>query len=125
MSTSYYRLRAPFTRIETETDGERTWVKLWNAEGPLGALAVQTVAARDTVLGFADQTCDSDCPMRTHWGGSAVGCVVTENSALDPETTLVSEYGEVLTVRQVRERAGHGRGATSLAQVGELFGYGG
>ena len=70
---------------------------------------------------FVDRADDGDCPMRTHWGGRDRGCVVTENAkGLDPETTLVSEYGEPLTVGQIRGRAGHVR---KDGWPGELFGY--
>lgn len=64
---------------------------------------------------------DGDCPMRTHWGGSEVGSIVTENeNNLPDEMIVISEYGDLLTVREVRARQGAKRkdGAPT-----ELFGY--
>lgn len=53
---------------------------------------------------------DSSCPMRTHYGGKGVGCVVTEHQrGLDPNACLISENGKIFTVAQIRELSGAGK----------------
>lgn len=121
MSTAYYYLREPFTSIRLERGPSHDRVTLWERGANIGTLTVSAGTGSMVTYLFAEVEYDGKAPMRTHWGGTKVGCVVTENvRGLDPSLVLVSEYGDVLTVGDIRARSGHGRGT---AKPGELFGY--
>ena len=108
MSTSYYRLRDPFSSMRLKEGKVHDRVTLWEGGALAGTLVVRGGTGKRVALIFADQDCDdSKVPMRTHWGGSGVGAVVTVNDrSLADDITLVSEYGDVLTVAKVMAREG-------------------
>ena len=108
MSTNYYHLREPITNLRMTPEGLEVSIRGQVA----GLLALEPEASSGEIaLMFADeQGDDSRCPMRTLWGGTAQGCIVRENTrGLDPALVLVSEYGEIFTVAQVRAFAGAGK----------------
>lgn len=120
MSTSYYRLREPFTSIRIEVGNGHDRVTLWTRHGNAGTLTVDRGDGKRIALILVKYGGDNECPMRTHWGGTS-GSVVTENqNNLPNEMTLVSEYGEVLSVADVRKRSGATR---KDGMPTELFGY--
>ena len=49
---------------------------------------------------------DRNCLLRTHYGGKDRGLVVTVIHDVPDETIAISEYGELLTVGQVKARDG-------------------
>jgi len=64
---------------------------------------------------------DDRCPLRTHWGGPGCGAVVTvHDSELPDEAVVISEYGDLLTVGEVKARQGARR---KDGWPTELFGY--
>jgi len=70
-----------------------------------GRLSVKQEDVQQIIRLFSDQ--DGEGVVRTHFGGTEVGCVVTERvRGLDPELTLISEYGEPVKVRRIRQYAG-------------------
>ena len=78
------------------------------------------VGRRIAIL-FANHEEDNECPLRTHWGGKERGAVVDVNDPTIPdEATVISEYGDVLTVAQVKARDGQHR---ADGYPTELFGY--
>lgn len=121
MSTSYYRLKQPITHLRIEDAGGHDKIKIWVDHGLAGSL---TVAKRDTkefVRLFVLYEEDNECPLRTHWGGKERGAVVTVNDdTLADESVVVSEYGELLTVADVKKRDGARR---EDGFPTELFGY--
>ena len=107
MSTSYYDLVEGITSLHLEEGPAHDRLTVWENGANAGTLTLSRGSGKWVARLFADRTGDIDCPLRTHWGGSAVGSVVTENRrGLADDYCVVSEYGDVLTVGQVRARAG-------------------
>jgi len=105
MSTDYYWLRDPFTSIRLEEGEVHDRVTLWEGGANCGTLTLRAGHGRVVCRMFAD-TDDANAPIHTHFGGADVGCVVTESaSALDEPYILVSEYGQPLTVGEIRKRS--------------------
>jgi len=121
MSTSYYRLREPITRICIKPDGSTdVTISIWTRYGWRGDLMLLAEEARGFLHMFAER--GEPPALRTSWGGKDVGAVVHEETAepLSDDTQLISEYGELLTAGQVRGRAGAKR---ADGMPTELFGY--
>lgn len=121
MSTSYYYIEEPFTSIRLLEGPVHDRVSLWESHGLAGTLTVSHGKGRSLVRRFIQYADDPQAPLRTHWGGKEVGCVVTENiRGLADDLVLIDEYGEPVTVGVIRARAGHVR---KDGMPGELFGY--
>jgi hypothetical protein len=119
MSTSYYRLRPPVTHLRLESGGGHDRLSIWIDHGLAGVLRLPKAATRDLLRAFILDEVDSECPLLTHWGGKAAVVTVNDGSLPD-ETVVVSEYGELLTVAEVKVRDGAVR---SDGMPTELFGY--
>jgi len=102
MSTSYYRLVEPFSNIKVIGN----MITLRSNDRPAGIILVPPEFVIQVVRLFRPYEEDDLAPMRTHWGGKELGTVVTVNEVLADDITLISEYGEVLTVAQIKARAG-------------------
>lgn len=110
MSTSYYYIQEPITSLRLEEGPGHDRLTVWQSGANAGTLVLTKGSARTIISLFAEHAEDDRCPMRTHFGGVEVGCVVTENvRGLDPSLILISEYGELFTVAQIRAFAGEGR----------------
>jgi hypothetical protein len=48
----------------------------------------------------------------TSYGGKNQGTIVNEHRLLNPTARLISDYGAVTTLTEVRAKAGEGKGAT-------------
>ena len=122
MSTSYYYVRQPFTSVRLEEDLVYDRVTVFERSMNCGTLIVSRGIGSSVCWFFSEHDVDdSHAPMRTHYGGKDVGCVVTENvRGLDPRLLLISEYGKPMTVDEIRALAGHVR---KDGTPGELFGY--
>ena len=121
MSTSYYYMQPPFSvRLEKGPVHDR--VTIFENGVNCGMLTVTAGKGSSVCWLFSENDVDDlHAPMRTHWGGKDVGCVVTENvRGLDPNLQLISEYREPTTVGAIRALAGHVR---KDGTPGELFGY--
>ena len=120
MSTSYYKLKEPITSIRIESNERHDKLTIFTRHGNAGMLVLDRGDGKDIARMFMAYDEDNKCPMRTHWGGKE-GAVVTENEEnLLDEMTVISEYGEILTVGDVRKRAGAKR---KDGMPTELFGY--
>lgn len=119
MSTSYYKLRKPFTHLELESTGGHGRLKVWIDHGLSGTLTIPDRHLAEILRPlFAD---GYPAALRTHWGGKTKGAIVTINDeSLPDEAVVLSEYGELMTVAQVKSRAGATR---SDGMPTELFGY--
>lgn len=121
MSTSYYRLSDPFTSIRLEEGVGHDRLTVWEQGANCGTLTFSRGMGKRIARLFAIHEEDNECPLRTHWGGKERGAIVTVN---DPEIadscTVISEYGDVLTVAQVKARDGQHR---KDGMPTELFGY--
>ena len=118
MSTEYYRLKPPFTSIRIDSDAAHDRVTLWEDHANAGTLVLSSGRGRILARMLSD---DGPPVMRSYWGGSEVGTVVTESvSDLNVNEFVLSEYGECLTVERVRARAGAKR---ADGMPTELFGF--
>lgn len=117
MSTSYYPLRAPVTYLRPEIMGGHTHVGIWVNHGKAGTLVVRNEEWRELLNVL---TAENTTVLRTHWGGQDVGAIVDDTPGLTDEQQVVSEYGELMTVGQVRARDGAKR---RDGMPTELFGY--
>ena len=121
MSTSYYRLKKPITHLRlTESPGHDR-LTIWVNHAMSGTLTLANRETQEFLRLFAQYQEDARCPLRTYWGGSDRGSVVTVNDdTLPDEMCVISEYGQLLTVAEVKARAGTKR---SDGMPTELFGY--
>lgn len=117
MSTEYYKLRKPFTHLELDSTSGHSCLKVWIGHGLSGTL---TVPNRHLVEVLRPVFLDYLPVLHTHWGGKTKGSIVTIHEELADETVVLSEYGELMTVAQVKARAGTTR---KDGMPTELFGY--
>lgn len=104
MSGCYYRLKPPVTSLRLKTGPGHDRLSVWVNHGLAGELVLPKTTARDVVLCFAERELDeSRCPLRTTWDGNDP-VVMVNVPRLDDDTMLVSEYGDLLTVAQVKAR---------------------
>lgn len=122
MSTTYYHLQHPVTRFEchSEMGPAIVWLTVYLEGKSAGSLAIPKELIRQWMKLFIDYDSDMNAPLRTHWGGADVGSVVTVNENLPDDAQVISEYGELLTVGQVKARHGAKR---ADGWPTELFGY--
>ena len=107
MSTSYYRLRPPITNLELDEGLYYDVLKVWINDSLAGELALTEDEVKEVIRCFALREADNECPLRAYWGGDEEGTVVYANEDnLPDEMIVVSTYGEILTVGQVKARAG-------------------
>ena len=121
MSTSYYRLIEPFTSLRLEEGPGHDRLTVFEEHANCGTLTFSKGLGRSVARLFTKYEDDGQVPLRTHWGGKDRGSIVTVNDPILPnETTVISEYGDILTVGQVKARDGVKR---SDGMPTELFGY--
>ena len=121
MSTSYYRLIEPITSLRLEEGLGHDRLTIFENGANAGTLTLTKGLGRRVAGCFSQHEDDSQCPMRTHWGGKDRGAVVTVNDVTLPDdATVISEYGDILTVAQVKARDGRKR---TDGYPTELFGY--
>ena len=107
MSTEYQMLREPWTSVRVESTPGHDRVTLFEGHADTGTLTL--LAGTAAVL--LQQLSRNDHPpaMLTSYGGTDKGVIVTEHpsaGALDPSLVLISEYGEPITVAEIRAMAG-------------------
>ena len=109
MSTSYYHLRQPITSLRLEEVVGHDRLTLFESGANIGTLTLSKGMGKTVASFFADEVDDHVAPLRTHYGGKGVGCVVTVHDPhLHPETMLIDEYGQPFTVAQIRAMNGNG-----------------
>ena len=121
MTTSYYRLKKPVTHLRLDEEKGHDKLTIWINHAQSGTLTLANRETQDAIWLFVQQESNDHCPLRTSWGGSDHGAIVTiQDSTLPDETCIISEYGELLTVAKVKARAGAKR---KDGMPTELFGY--
>lgn len=123
MSTSYYRFKDPISSVRLEEGPGHDRLTIWENGANAGTLTLSLGTGRTIVKMLMEDVHDGACPMRTHWGGVDRGTVVTINPSgkeLTDDIVLVSEYGEVLKVADVKARDGARR---KDGMPTELFGF--
>ena len=98
MSTYYYDLKTPWTRIEVEQSPEHHVIRLWDSRMLLaGVLTLSAEDGREAIFNFFRD----EAAYQTFFGDG--GTVLTELRR--PRTrTLLSEYGEVVTREEIEKR---------------------
>ena len=115
MSTNnyyYYYLAYPITRLRiTHTIPGIVSIHVTVATEETGKLVVSPEHVSALMRLFSQiEPDDSRCPIYTYCGDVSRGCVVVENvRGLDPNLQLISEYGELLTVAEIRALDGAGK----------------
>lgn len=101
MSTSYYGMKDPITSIRPEEMGGHTHIGVWVNHAKAGTLVFRNeewIAGKWIFVGEV-------CVLRTHHGPENVGLVIDQQIPhLDDERQLMSEYGELTTVGEIRRR---------------------
>ena len=121
MSTSYYRLASPITHLRIDGSGAHDKISIWVSHGLSGILVIPKHETHNILRIFSYDEADDKCPLHTYWGGKERGTVVTTNDeSLPDEACVISEYGELLTVGEVKSRDGANR---KDGMPTELFGY--
>ena len=120
MSTSYNKPIEGVTHLRLEEGPGHDVLTIWVEHGKVGTLLLPHGWGRRLACLLADDQGDQDDAMRTHWGGAAVGAVLTDKARLSDDAIAISEYGDVLTAGTVRARAGARR---QDGMPTELFGY--
>ena len=115
MSTAYYGFAEPVTSIRPEVLGGHTHLGIWVNHAKAGTIVLRNEEARVFISLFRGPEI-----MHSHWGGSEKGSIVTGGESEEGDRLLVSEYGEILTVDDVRKRQGSKR---QNGMPTELFGY--
>jgi hypothetical protein len=96
MSTSYYRFKHPITCVRIETEGAHDRVTVWVNHQNTGTLVVDKGTGNDLLDLFEGKQV-----MHTYHGGSSNLCVVKEDPTLSDDEYVISDYNEVMTVREV------------------------
>ena len=98
MSTYYYDLKTPWSRIEVEQNPERYVIRLWDSQMlQAGVLTLSTEDGREAIYNFfrdeaAYQTYVDD------------GGTVLLELRRSRTRTLLSEYGEVVTREEIEKK---------------------
>ena len=108
MSTSYYALRKPITRVAVEVIDEYVdQLRIWTNDTYAGNLNLLKDEVSDVLRLFFDT--DRDV-MVEYWGGPDMGVVVGEKyDGLENWDVLLDEYGHLTTVSHVRLQMGKGK----------------
>lgn len=110
MSTSYYRLVNPITRLRLEEGAAHDRLTVFENGVNAGTLTLSKGVGRRLAMLFAVHKEDNECPLRTHFGGVERGCVVTINDhQMSDCATVIDEHGEIHTVAEVKAMDGRGK----------------
>ena len=98
MSTYYYDLKTPWSRIEIEQSPEQYVIRLWDSRMlQAGVLTLSAEDGREAIFNFFRD--EAACQTRFGDGGT----VLVELRR--PRTqTLLSEYGEVMTREEIEKK---------------------
>lgn len=109
MSTKYYTLQHPITRLEVNYFPNTDLVQVWVGGEFSGTLIVPKDTASSLVRMFAD---DDMYPPAAHtsWGGDATGMRVTVYETYQPDDLqIISDYGGLTTIGELKAEAGRGK----------------
>lgn len=106
MSTEYHLPVEPVDKITVTEDGDMVCATLITKDGALGTFRT----SKENLPFFLCHMKDDHVVIHTTFGGESAGLVVSEHTrGLDPEQTVISEYGELFTVSQIRALSGAGK----------------
>lgn len=107
MSTSYYGLAPPITFLKLDSGkGGHDRLSIWVNHGLAGTLTLREEETRDILIRFTGP----ECLLHVYYGSPDTGAVVAVFSPdLPDEAVMISEYGELTTVAQVKAQCGVGK----------------
>ena len=122
MSTSYYAIAKPVSALKVHDNTDKLdTIEFWIAGEYAGELTMDKRHTKSFLQKFIEYTDDFQCPLHSHWGGADRGAIVIVNrSDIGDDEMVISEYGDLLTVAQVKARDGAKR---KDGFPTELFGY--
>jgi hypothetical protein len=107
MSTSYYRLKEPFTSVRVERRGSHDAIRIWVEHGLSGELIVPHDVTPEVLRALAQHGAAAQIS-----AGRDGPVLHRFDRTLTDDTQVVSEYGELTTLREEvdeRQRARKGR----------------
>ena len=100
MSTRYYALRPPVTSVRVEEAGGHASLSIWVSHGGAGKLVLAKQDLKPFLKGVLAN--EDDVVMHVTCGGEhALLCRMLHYAR--PEDLVISEYGELMTVRDVQD----------------------
>ena len=121
MSTNYYKLAYPIAYLRVIRIDDKCSRVSVHAGCGTGAIDVRHEDLPALLSLFQEYVfSDAEVPMRTYWGGPQRGTVVEVQEELADDVQLISSYGRLLTVAQVKARDGAKR---KDGLPTELFGF--
>ena len=120
MSTEYYKLAEPITKVKrTELDNGSIEIDIWvNGKCNGRFTHLDDIDAIEIIKMLRDEY--ANLVMQTLWGGRERGCLVYEYAPdLKDDDCLISECGDIVTVAKVRAKAGAGKVDNSEADSEE------
>lgn len=104
-------MQSPITHLKLQRAGKKNAkLFIWVNHQLAGKLVLDKQEIRQVLACFTLKEPDNKCPLRSYWGGDGVGTIVYANEPdLPKEMQVISRYGELLTVAQVKARQGANR----------------
>lgn len=100
VSTSYYGLRKPFTKVRLQEEKEYTRLRIWVNYTLVGTLALGKSETVMVLWALFDRQSPIMC---TRWDRSKQCTVVSETGKAD-HVQVMSDCAELMTIRQVKAR---------------------
>lgn len=122
MSTSYYRLRKPVTYLAlSRPEGMHNSLRIWINHALAATITLRKEETNDVLRLLSQDGDDFEArPLHTYWNGELGAVVIVNDKTIHDEELVISDYGELLTVQQVKARNGAKR---KDGKPTELFGY--
>ena len=98
MSTEFYRIKPPFTSVRTEVGGGHTRLSLWVNHAKTGDITLRNEELKAVLRVFCREV---PAVIRRGLTGGEVQ-LDYEDDNVEPDTMLVSEYGEITCVAQLQ-----------------------
>ena len=100
MGTSFHLLRPPFTSVRTTVGAGHTTLSIWVNHAKTGDIVLRNEEVPEVLLALSLRDGDDfRCAAHANSNGLRV------NITLDPSTCLVSDYGEITTLAELRRES--------------------
>ena len=101
MSTSYFRLKKPFTSVRTTARGGHTQLALWVNHAKAGDITLRNEEVPAVLLALRrNESAVTQC------GAAAGGTqLYFDDDNLEPDTQLISEYGDLTCLGNLEAQA--------------------
>ena len=99
MSTSFHLLRPPFTSVRQTRLGGHTTLGIWVNHAKAGDIVLRNEEVAEVLHAISSQS-EDDHHCAVHRGNA-----LTINQHIEPDTCLISEYGELTTLAELRKES--------------------